>query len=267
MLFRSSYLAPLIETKLRICHLRVETDPRDPSKLIYSRRLMEGSGPRSYGILVCESMSLEAEFIKMAKEIRANMQSDGASITPPSPSKYNAEKMVVNCEICGSPGQDVHHINQQCTADANGMIGGTFHKHSKWNLVSLCKPCHINIHSKAPKFQIIGYVQTSNGILLDWRKLDSKPVATTEDIASSAASSDDELGAAAEDPIPKIIKPPSPPPSYQVATTSLPQPAEIDINKVIRDMKKVGKTPSQIQHRLRTEFKIKVSQQEIRDVV
>ena len=266
-LAESPYLAPLIETQLRICHLRVETDPRDSSKLVYSRRLMEGSGPRSYGILVCESMNLEPEFIRLAKEIRESMNSDGASITPPSASRYNAEKMVINCEICGSVGQDVHHINQQCTANNDGIISGSFHKHSKWNLVSLCKECHINIHSKTPKFQIIGYVQTTNGILLDWRKLDVKIGATStvasEDTAS-AASSDDELEVVASDTIP-AVKPPSPPPSYQVATTR-PIPA-IDVNKIIRDMTKSGKTAKQIQYHLRKNNGLQLTLAEIRDVV
>jgi DNA mismatch repair protein MutS len=260
-LCENTYIKPLVEMKqINIYHLLATIDPNDSTKLIYHRKLITGPGPSSYAIAVAQSLGLDSEFIKLAQKIRDDMDADGASITLPSPSKYNAEKMVTNCEICGSAGEDVHHINQQCTADSNGMIG-SFHKHSKWNLVSLCKPCHINIHSKTPKFKIIGYMQTSNGILLDWRKLDSSTqVATAEDTASSAASSDDELGAAAPE-----IKPPSPPPSYQAATTSTTP--DININQIVREMKKVGKTVSQIQHRLRNEFKIKVSQQEIRDVV
>ena len=80
---------------------------------------------------------------------------------------------------------------------------------------------------------------TTNGILLDWRKLDSAAATVASEDTTSAASSDDELGAAAADPIP-ADKPPSPPPSYNTATAST-QP-EVDVKKIVREMKKVGKT-------------------------
>ena len=50
-----------------------EIDENNPTKLIYTRKLQYGNGPKSYGILVCESMSLDTKFIELAKEIRTSM--------------------------------------------------------------------------------------------------------------------------------------------------------------------------------------------------
>ena len=51
----------------------VELDKNNPKRLIYTRKLQPGNGPKSYGILVCESMSLDNKFIELAKEIRSSM--------------------------------------------------------------------------------------------------------------------------------------------------------------------------------------------------
>ena len=66
-----SYIKELENVKL--FHLLVERDVNNPSKLIYSRKLQPGNGPKSYGILVCETMELEHDFILKAKEIRESM--------------------------------------------------------------------------------------------------------------------------------------------------------------------------------------------------
>jgi hypothetical protein len=183
-LSNSSYLRPLIPDRLQLCHLKVVQDAKDPSKLIYTRKLASGSGPQSYGILVCESMNLHPEFIALAKEVRTTMLSTTASVPLLShgdsvasvalpllgSSKYNADKVYSICEVCGqASADDIHHINQQCSADNNGIISGTFHKNSKWNLVALCKSCHLVVHASIPTLNITGYIQTSNGIILDYQ--------------------------------------------------------------------------------------------------
>ena len=51
------------------------------------------------------------------------------------------------------------------------MIDG-FHKNEKWNLVSLCKDCHMAIHAKPKsKIKVNGYIQTNNGIVLDFKRI------------------------------------------------------------------------------------------------
>ena len=162
---------------VKLYHLLVEKDLKDPSKLIYTRKLQPGNGPRSYGILVCESMNLDEKFIESAKEIREsmNLEKDLNQLEFKT-SKYNSKKNITNCEICHAEGlkvvaEDVHHINQQCNADGSGMIDG-FHKNEKWNLVSLCKDCHMAIHAKPKsKIKVNGYIQTNNGIVLDFKRI------------------------------------------------------------------------------------------------
>ena len=167
-------------SNVKLFHMLVEKDPKDPKKLIYSRKIQSGSGPNSYGILVCESMNLDDEFIMKAKEIRASMNSNGSnerhSYTEIATlgSKYNTNKIIAMCEVCSNHiATDVHHINQQCDANQNGIINdmenGIFNKNKLWNLVSLCKECHVGVHNAPPKLEIGGYINTSNGIELQYK--------------------------------------------------------------------------------------------------
>lgn len=161
-------------TNVKLFHLLVEKDPTNPKRLIYNRKILEGNGPKSYGILVCESMGLDDSFIEKAKELRStlNIVSD-ADLYKPTESKYNHNKLVTLCEVCNDIADDVHHINQQCTANEHNLIhslDGIFHKNKLWNLVSLCKSCHQNVHSEPPKLTIQGYVQTNTGIILQYNK-------------------------------------------------------------------------------------------------
>ena len=59
---------------IRLCHLLVERDPHNPTKLIYNRTLLSGNGPKSYGILVCEAMNMDRDFLIRAKMIRDGMR-------------------------------------------------------------------------------------------------------------------------------------------------------------------------------------------------
>ncbi len=79
-------------------------------------------------------------------------KADGAIKAKPMPSKYNAKKMVQQCENCGyfprSPMDaplHTHHVVHQVFADANGMVNGV-HKNALSNLRVLCKECHTIEH-------------------------------------------------------------------------------------------------------------------------
>jgi DNA mismatch repair protein MutS len=157
-------------------------------RLIYERKLKPGNGPQSYGILVCKSMKLDNEFVKMAELIRNQIEagevlkfnnrlsSYNINIESKKVSKYNNDKLFHNCEICGLKGEDIHHINMQCSSDNKGIIesdNGKFHKNEKWNLVCLCKSCHNNVHKSEPKLKINGYKETSDGYKLEFVYLDT----------------------------------------------------------------------------------------------
>ena len=253
---------------VRLCHMAVDLDPSNPKKLVYSRKIHEGSGPKSYGILVCESMDLDDEFIKKAKEIRQSIKSiqngngnihihnnnnlNELSIINSSTigSKYNSDKIIGMCEVCkNTNASDVHHINQQCDADHNNLIENTecgiFNKNKLWNLVALCKECHQGVHSAPPTIEITGYINTSDGLELKYNIINhldnyedkSKEIENTENTENTVNTVN-------------IEKTHS---SKQI------------IDNFILDMKKANNTPKKIQYYLKKNHNMIMTQQEIRD--
>ena len=251
------YITDLQNVKL--CHMAVDLDPSNPKKLVYSRKIHDGSGPKSYGILVCESMDLDDEFIKKAKEIRQSIKSiqngngnihihnnnnlNELSIINSSTigSKYNSDKIIGMCEVCkNTNASDVHHINQQCDADHNNLIENTecgiFNKNKLWNLVALCKECHQGVHNTPPTIEITGYINTSNGLELKYNilnKLDNY-----------------------EDKSKNIVK------TQSIEKT---QSSKQIIDNFILDMKKANNTPKTIQYYLKKNHNTTMTHQEIRD--
>jgi DNA mismatch repair protein MutS len=132
-------------------------------KLVYDRRLKEGSGDTLYGLEVCKSLDLDPEFLHMANKIRQHTIGMNTSIVEPKRSRYNAAVFVDSCSVCGKPTEEIHHIKHQKEANAKGYIGH-FHKNSKFNLMNVCGGCHDKIH--ANKVVVHGYVQTSEGVEL-----------------------------------------------------------------------------------------------------
>ena len=150
-------------TNLKISHLKVEYN-EEQDKLIYDRKLVDGSGPTTYGLEVCRAMDLDRGVLEMANNIRKRLLNQSVKT-----SKYNSDLYVSRCEICKSTTQlEVHHIKFQCSADINKFIGH-IHKDKKSNLVPLCNSCHNAVHNK--DLEIFGYKQTSHGIELDFKTI------------------------------------------------------------------------------------------------
>lgn len=168
-LAKSKYINEL--TNIKCVHMNVIFDQVN-NKLIYNRKLLEGSGPSSYGIEVCKGMGMESDFMELAQKIR-NELSNETDIILGKQSKYNNHKRISNCEVCGDLAVDTHHIKFQCSANETGHIEH-FHKDSKFNLVGLCKECHNKVHCTPPKLRIDGYEMSSNGIELKYEKLEKK---------------------------------------------------------------------------------------------
>lgn len=146
-------------------HLSVEYD-QSRDLLIYDRVLKPGNGPTIYGLEVCKAMDLDAEFIATADSIRRSILDIGEVVLDNKTSRYNTKVIVDKCEICEEKAEDTHHIQFQCTADAQGIIGKQFHKNVSSNLVPLCKKCHNQVHSN--QIVIRGYRETSAGVELDY---------------------------------------------------------------------------------------------------
>jgi DNA mismatch repair protein MutS len=155
---------------IKIKHLSVNFDKNND--IIYERKMLDGSGSSIYGLEVAKSLGLNAEFIKDAFAIRNSLIGKSDLLLNNKKSLYNKSKIVDSCEICDYKPKgkfelplDTHHIEFQCNADTKGIIGN-FHKNELFNLVILCKECHIKVHQS--KINISGYIQTSKGRKLSY---------------------------------------------------------------------------------------------------
>ncbi len=132
--------------RLKCFHVGLIYDPITES-LIYDRKLKPGSGSRSYGLEVCESLYMDKAFLEKAYDLRKKHFPEYEGSLSHSKSKYNAKKIKGSCELCGKkPSEEIHHVQEQHKAnDENGYIDG-FHKNHAANLMALCEDCHSDIH-------------------------------------------------------------------------------------------------------------------------
>lgn len=159
------------KNNLNICHLSVRTN-NETGEIIFDRRLHPGPCDSLYGLEVAKGIGLNDDLMETAFDLRDELLSRPKEILRSSRSKYNQKKIVSNCEICKyTPVKptdlplDVHHIQFQCQADDNKFIEH-YHKNRKFNLVTLCKNCHIRVHRD--EIKIIGWQQTTSGVKLDF---------------------------------------------------------------------------------------------------
>lgn len=149
-------------------HLGVNYDEAS-KKLIYDRKLRDGPGSSIYGLEVCKALDLPSDFLELANSIRQKYIKVNRDIVTNTKSKYNAKVFVDVCSICGKDTDEIHHIQQQKDADANGFINGTHvHMNKQHNLVNVCAKCHDEIH--AGNIKVNGYIQTSDGVQLVWER-------------------------------------------------------------------------------------------------
>ena len=132
--------------KLRLMHMTVKYDSKS-KKLIYDRKLKEGSGNTMYGLEVCKSLNIPNEFIERAHEIRMKYNKLDKSILMSDGSHYNKKKIKKLCEICKkSIGEEIHHLQHQKHANKNNSYINNFHKDHPANLVNICHDCHVIKH-------------------------------------------------------------------------------------------------------------------------
>ena len=130
---------------------------REKDCLEYDRKLHDGAGNSMYGLEVCKSLNLPAEFLASAYAIRekyaatnATTEMYGRSILSLKTSHYNSRKIMGLCEKCGKlMGKEVHHLEHQQKANEDGIIvkdGVPFHKNIVANLMTVCEKCHDEFH-------------------------------------------------------------------------------------------------------------------------
>lgn len=143
-----------------IKHLSVKHD-RATNTIVYDRVLKDGSGDTLYGLEVCQSLDLDADFLNTANTIRRKLLNTSNEIVRNKKSHFNAAVYMDVCHLCKTNAEDVHHIDPQANADENGMIDGRHHKNIRFNLVPLCKKCHDAVHND--EIEIQGVFQTTYG--------------------------------------------------------------------------------------------------------
>ena len=170
--------------RLRLAHMRVFYD-KSRDTLVYDRKLQDGAGESMYGLEVCKSLHLPADFLENANMIRVKYR--GVSTKTPTasilddatPSRYNAAKLRRLCEICAKArGTEVHHLQHQESADADNFIGH-IHKNHPANLASICEDCHREIHATGVEHV---KVKTGKGV-----RIVAKPAAAAAAAAASNA--------------------------------------------------------------------------------
>jgi len=244
---------------VKFYHLLVEQDKTNPAKLIYTRKLQPGSGPSSYGILVAQSMNMDVEFITRAQEIRTMIGTGQMPATTDATigvSKYNKDKVIAMCEVCGGEkSTDIHHINQQCDADSVDLLdtfdAGIFNKNKLWNLVALCKSCHQAVHSAPPRLVIKGYIPTSTGVELGFKWVGLNDLSSSESASASALAPELETKQAKQ------------------AVKGGKQKIDItpEIRKQILEMKSNSATPKKIQFDMKRYWNLELTQQQIREIL
>ena len=145
-------------------HMAVIYD-KEKDVLVYDRKLRDGPGNNLYGLEVCKSLSLPNDFLEAAYNIRMKYNPESASLLSLKTSHFNSKKIMSLCEKCGkNMGTEVHHLQHQNDANAEGIIesvDNVFHKNKLANLMTLCEGCHSDFHKKDVKHK---RVKTTKGI-------------------------------------------------------------------------------------------------------
>ena len=155
---------------IHMYHLKIRYDEIN-GRLIYDRKLEKGLGNEEYGLEVAKSLSLGTEFMNDAFIVKNELKNIG--LYSMKGSSYNQKKLIYKCEICDEEAEEIHHIKYQCEANELGHIDN-IHKNNKGNLCSICEKCHDKVHNN--EIVINGYIETSNGVVLDYKIIEKKRI-------------------------------------------------------------------------------------------
>lgn len=141
--------------KVSLNHMAVIYN-KELDTLVYNRKLQDGPGESMYGLEVCKSLHLPADFLDNAHQIRMKYFKEFANPFSLKSSHFNSQKIVGLCEMCKKEmGTEVHHLEHQASANKYGIItdsqGNTFHKNHPANLLTVCETCHQEVHKKDKK--------------------------------------------------------------------------------------------------------------------
>ena len=153
---------------IKFAYLSVE---QKDGELIFSRKLLDGTGDNIYGITIAKYILDDHEFINTAigfKNELLEQQGINHKVVNDKKSLYNKDIYMDNCYICNSEEKlEAHHINFQkdFKQTINGLINDKkkhLLKDDKANLVVLCGKCHDKLHNN--EFEIKGLTKTTKGV-------------------------------------------------------------------------------------------------------
>lgn len=153
-------------------HMKVKFNKKE-NRLIYDRKLCDGSGEPIYGLEVCKSLRMPDELLDRAYELRNKYSGNkDKNVLNMKITKYNNEKIRGLCEFCKENiGTEIHHLQYQNKANKNDNYivqdNQIFHKDHKANLSSICESCHNKLHQMN-----LVYVRqkTNDGYILTLKK-------------------------------------------------------------------------------------------------
>jgi DNA mismatch repair protein MutS len=152
-------------------HLSVYFD-EDEDRLVFDRKLAEGSGSSMYGLEFAKSLHMDREFLDIANSIRLRLcdeLDDIQTLSQKRKNKYNKSLFVTKCAICNEKVDDIHHIDDQANANEQGFIDH-YHQNHKYNLIPLCKKHHKLAHNG--KLHINGFIMTDKGLKLQYVEIE-----------------------------------------------------------------------------------------------
>lgn len=126
-------------------HLEVRYDA-EADALVYDRKLMDGPGDSIYGLEVCKSLKMPQSFLDHAYSVRSQLLPAGRSVLGAKTSRYSGKKVRGECEMCGAPGEHVHHLMHQADADDERMVDH-MRVNAAANLINVCESCHTQLHA------------------------------------------------------------------------------------------------------------------------
>lgn len=139
-------------------------------ELIFTRKMVEGTGEQIYGITIARYILDDPLFINEANELKNELLEKNniqTKLVSDKKTNYNSEMYMDECSICKNKIKlETHHIHFQkdFIKTKNGLIHiekKHITKDSQANLVNLCEKCHNKIHSG--KLEIKSKIKTTNG--------------------------------------------------------------------------------------------------------
>ena len=153
---------------IRFVYLSVE---QKGGELIFSRKMIDGTGESNYGITIAKYVLDDPSFIQTAIEFNNELLEQRGinyKVVNDKKSLYNKDIYMDECYICGSEEKlEAHHINFQkdFKQTINGLINDKkkhLLKDDKANLIVLCGKCHDKLHNN--EFEIKGLAKTTKGV-------------------------------------------------------------------------------------------------------